>query len=132
MSTPTPAAAPTIARGLDGVVVDTSTVSKVMPETNSLTYRGYAVQDLADSCTFEEVAYLMYNSELPNRAQLDAFTEKERSLRTLSGPALSSIKLYPKTAHPMDTVRTSVSFLGMEESPKNDDEWCPCPASVEM
>ena len=124
MTTPS-TTAPEIKRGLDGVVVDTSQVSKVMPETNSLTYRGYAVQDLADQCTFEEVAYLMWHSELPNAAQLAAFSNKEKSQRTLSPALLDSIKLFPKGAHPMDTVRSGVSFLGMENSSKNEDSWSP-------
>jgi 2-methylcitrate synthase len=115
MSQPTPAAAPEIKRGLDGVVVDTSSISKVMPEINSLTYRGYKVQDLAEQCWFEEVAYLLWHSELPSRSQLDAFTKKERSLRNVSEGTLKSIRLFPKTAHPMDTIRTAVSYVGMED-----------------
>ena len=55
-----------IHRGLAGVVVDVTAVSNVVPETNSLTYRGYAVQDLAAHCSFEEVAYLIWHGELPN------------------------------------------------------------------
>ncbi len=54
--------------GLAGVVADDTAVSKVMPETNSLTYRGYAVQDLATKCRWEEVAYLIWNKELPTKA----------------------------------------------------------------
>jgi len=50
---------PEIYKGLVGVYADVSAVSKVMPETNSLTYRGYAVQDLAENCSFEEVSYLL-------------------------------------------------------------------------
>jgi 2-methylcitrate synthase len=119
------AAAPEIKKGLEGVVVDESAVSKVMPETNSLTYRGYAVQDLADHCTFEEVAYLLWHSELPNKAQLAEFTNKERDQRALTRSLLDSIKLYPKNAHPMDTVRTGVSYLGMEYSSKDESTWAP-------
>jgi 2-methylcitrate synthase len=114
-----------IKKGLDGVVVDESGVSKVMPETNSLTYRGYAVQDLADNCTFEEVAYLLWNKELPNQKQLEEFSKAERSQRNLSKGLLDSIPLYPKKAHPMDTVRTGVSYLGMEESSKDEETWSP-------
>lgn len=125
MTTPTTPAVSEIKKGLEGVIVDESSVSKVMPETNSLTYRGYPVQDLADQCTFEEVAYLLWYSELPNKTQLTAFSHEERSLRNLSKGALDSIKLYPKTAHPMDTVRTAVSYLGMEESSKDEEQWAP-------
>jgi 2-methylcitrate synthase len=113
-----------VKKGLDGVVVDSSSVSKVMPEINSLTYRGYKVQDLAEMCWFEEVAYLMWNSELPNKAQLTAFVDKERSQRELSPKLLDVIKMYPKSAHPMDTIRTSVSYMGMEDA----DMWNAAPA----
>jgi citrate synthase len=56
---------PDIRKGLVGVIADTTAVSKVMPESNSLTYRGYPVQDLAEQCRFEEVAYLLWHGELP-------------------------------------------------------------------
>ena len=105
----------TIKRGLEGVVVDTSSISKVMPETNSLTYRGYPVQDLAEHSSFEEVAYLLLNEDLPSAAELSAFMLKERGQRVLSKDLMSTIRLFPKKAHPMDTVRTGVSFLGMED-----------------
>jgi len=62
-----------IRKGLAGVVVDETAVSKVNPETNSLLYRGYPVQQLAATCTAEEVAYLLWNGELPNPDQLAEF-----------------------------------------------------------
>jgi len=104
-----------INKGLAGVTVDTTEVSKVMPETNSLTYRGYAVQDLAANCRFEEVAYLMWYGELPTRAQLRKFEKDERSRRNISRSHVEVIRQYPKRAHPMDTLRTSVSYLGTTE-----------------
>jgi 2-methylcitrate synthase/citrate synthase II len=110
------AAAPTIYKGLAGVTVDTTSVSKVMPETNSLTYRGYAVQDLAASCSFEEVAYLMWHGELPTRAQLKKFCDDERSRREISRAHVEVIRQYPRKAHPMDTLRTSVSYLGTTDT----------------
>lgn len=104
-----------IKRGLEGVIVDTSSVSKVMPEINSLVYRGYPVQDLAENCRFEEVAYLLWHDDLPTKSQLEAFAKAERAERALSKDLLAVIKLFPKSAHPMDTVRTGVSYLGMED-----------------
>ncbi len=103
-------------KGLEGVVVDNSAISKVMPETNSLVYRGYAVQDLCEHCSFEEVAYLLTHGELPDLAQLRGFLHKERSHRNISAPLKTTIKLFPKKAHPMDSLRTGVSFLAMEDS----------------
>ena len=101
--------------GLAGVMTDDTAVSKVMPETNSLTYRGYAVQDLATQCRFEETAYLIWNGELPTRSQLDAFNAREKELRGLSDDLISVMRKFPKEAHPMATLRTAVSFLGLED-----------------
>ncbi|HWL82177.1 MAG TPA: bifunctional 2-methylcitrate synthase/citrate synthase [Roseomonas sp.] len=106
---------PEIRKGLVGVVADVSAVSKVMPETNSLTYRGYAVQDLAEQCSFEEVAYLLWNGELPSATQLAEFRREEAANRAI-GPALhQAIKAFPHDAHPMDAIRTAVSFMGLED-----------------
>ncbi len=102
-------------KGLAGVITDDTAISKVMPEINSLVYRGYKVQDLAESCRFEEVAYLLTHEDLPTSAQLQTFIKKERSYRPLNDKLLQSIKLYPEKAHPMDMLRTGVSFLGMED-----------------
>ena len=104
-----------IRKGLVGVVADVSAVSKVMPETNSLTYRGYPVQELAEACSFEEVAYLLWNGELPTAAQLATFRREEASQRALSPALLEVIRSFPKEAHPMDAIRTAVSFMGMED-----------------
>ena len=70
-----------IKKGLVGVIVDETKVSEVMPDINSLTYRGYAVQDLAEACVFEEVAYLLLNSELPSKSQLAKFQEDEKKFK---------------------------------------------------
>lgn len=73
-----------VKKGLVGVYADVTAVSKVMPETNSLTYRGYAVEDLAENCRFEEVVYLLWHGELPSRRQLAAFERAERAERKLT------------------------------------------------
>lgn len=105
-----------IKKGLVGVIADETKVSEVMPDINSLTYRGYAVQDLAEACVFEEVAYLLLNGELPNKSQLAKFKEEERNNREISSNLKKIIQSYPKNAHPMDATRTSVSHLGLEDS----------------
>ena len=68
-----------IKKGLLGIVVDETEVSKVMPEINSLTYRGYAAQDLCEYCRFEEVAYLILNKDLPNSIELKQFEKEEKN-----------------------------------------------------
>ena len=110
-----------IKKGLLGIVVDETTVSQVMPEINSLTYRGYAVQDLCEKCNFEEVAYLVLNGELPNKKQLKSFIKEERSDRKLSKEILSDIRKMPKKAHPMDVARTAVSLMALEDKETKDN-----------
>ncbi|QLY28642.1 bifunctional 2-methylcitrate synthase/citrate synthase [Nocardia huaxiensis] len=110
----------TISKGLAGVVVDTTAISKVVPETNSLTYRGYAVQDLAANCSFEQVAYLLWHGELPNDAELERFCQQERASRRADRSMLSLVAKLPDNCHPMDVVRTAISYLGAED-PLEDD-----------
>ena len=110
-----------IKKGLLGIVVDETEVSKVMPEINSLTYRGYAAQDLCAKCKFEEVAYLILNGELPNKKQLKQFENQERKERKLSKTILEDIKRFPKKAHPMDVARTAVSIMGLEDNETKDN-----------
>ena len=110
-----------IKKGLLGIVVDETTISQVMPEINSLTYRGYTVQELCDKCSFEEVAYLVLNGELPNKKQLKEFIKEERSDRKLSKQILKDIQKMPKKAQPMDVVRTAVSLMALEDKETKDN-----------
>ena len=110
-----------IKKGLMGIVVDETTISQVMPEINSLTYRGYKVQDLCEKCSFEEVAYLVLNGELPKSNELKKFIKEERSNRKLSKQILNDIKNMPKKAHPMDAVRSAVSLMGLEDKDTGDN-----------
>lgn len=106
---------PEVHKGLVGVYVDDSKISKIVQETNSLTYRGYAVQDLAANAKFEEVAYLMWNGELPDAKQLADFEKTERSLRKVDDALIDVLKKLRPDAHPMDVLRTAVSFMGAQD-----------------
>jgi len=104
-----------IKKGLLGIVVDETTISQVMPNINSLTYRGYAVQDLCEKCSFEEVAYLILNKELPNKAKLKKFKKELEENRNITINLREIVKHMPKKAHPMDVARTVVSVMGLED-----------------
>ena len=110
-----------IKKGLMGVTVDETSISKVMPEINSLTYRGYAAQDLCAKCKFEEVAYLILNGDLPNKRELKKFEKEEREDRKLSKSLINIIKQMPKKSHPMDVARTAVSVMGLEDKETSDN-----------
>ena len=105
-----------IKKGLAGVTVDETAISKVNPDTNSLLYRGYPVQELAATQPFEAVAYLLWNGELPDAAQLAALRQVERQHRALPDDVRAAIDLLPTSAHPMDEVRTAVSVIGARET----------------
>jgi 2-methylcitrate synthase len=111
---------PEIHKGLAGVVVDYTAISKVNPDTNSLLYRGYPVQELAGHRDVEDVAYLLWNGELPDASERERFDAFERSHRALPDQVVAAIELLPLTAHPMDVARTAVSVLGASH-PLADD-----------
>ncbi|MDC1236394.1 bifunctional 2-methylcitrate synthase/citrate synthase [Pelagibacteraceae bacterium] len=110
-----------IKKGLLGIIVDETEISKVMPEINSLTYRGYAAQDLCTRCDFEEVAYLILNKELPNKKQLKEFKKELSKEITLSKNLIDILKKIPKKSHPMDVARTAVSVMGLEDKETRDN-----------
>tara|TARA_B100000965_G_scaffold362729_1_gene344958 strand:- start:345 stop:1469 length:1125 start_codon:yes stop_codon:yes gene_type:complete len=110
-----------IKKGLLGIVVDETTISQVMPDINSLTYRGYAVQDLCEKCNFEEVAYLVLNGELPNKSELKKFKNQLEKNRNISINLREIVRHMPKKSHPMDVARTIVSVLGLEDKETTDN-----------
>ena len=113
-------AAVDIKKGLAGVVVDYTAVSKVNPETNSLLYRGYPVQELAARCSFEEVAFLLWNGELPTPEELSGFSARERAGRALDPVLKQVIDALPTTSHPMDVCRTAASVMGARHNLAED------------
>ncbi|GAB2541965.1 bifunctional 2-methylcitrate synthase/citrate synthase [Brachybacterium huguangmaarense] len=110
-----------VRRGLAGVIAGTTAISKVAGESNSLLYRGYAVQDLAARCSFEEVAYLLWHGELPTPDELAAFEAAERAGRALPPEIRGVIDALPVEAHPMDVLRTAVSAFGAADPQAADD-----------
>ncbi|MCH1883862.1 bifunctional 2-methylcitrate synthase/citrate synthase [Agrococcus sp. ARC_14] len=113
-------AEPDIKKGLAGVYADTTEISKVNPDTNSLLYRGYPVQELAATQPFEAVAYLLWHGDLPTETQLAEFRTNERELRALPENVKTVMDALPLTAHPMDIVRTAVSIVGANDPNAED------------
>lgn len=97
---------------LSGVPAGNTALCSVGKSGNDLHYRGFDIADLASHCEFEEVAHLLIHGNLPNRAQLDAYKAKLKSLRGLPASVKSILEQIPSTAHPMDVMRTGVSALG--------------------
>src|SRR5688500_9393202 len=94
--------------GLEGVIAGETAISTV---TGGLRYRGYPVTELAEKCSFEEVAYLLLHGELPTKAQLADLQKRIVAARLSPGALRELLKAIPKTASPMDVIRTGVSVL---------------------
>lgn len=109
--------------GLRDVVAVNSSICTVDGEAGRLTYRGYDIRDLATQATYEEVVYLLWKGELPTQAQLNAFSRELASPRPLPEPVQVSLRTYPRSAHPLEALRTAVSVAGMHDpdAPSNDD-----------
>lgn len=105
--------------GLRGQVAGKTALSTVGVSGSGLTYRGYDLQDLADNCEFEEVAYLILKGHLPNRAELTEYKSVLKSLRGLPRALKEVLERIPKSAHPMDVMRTGCSMLGNLETEEN-------------
>jgi len=98
--------------GLRGQSAGETAVCTVGAEGNSLKYRGYDVEELAEHATFNEVAWLILKGELPTRSELDGYTARLKGLRDLPDPLKEVLERIPTEAHPMDVMRTGCSFLG--------------------
>ena len=104
---------------LSGVVAANTALCTVGRTGNDLHYRGYDILEVAEACEFEEIAHLLIHERLPTSAELAAYREKLRSLRGLPEQVLDVLEAIPKSAHPMDVLRTGVSMLGCVE-PERD------------
>ena len=99
---------------LSGVIAGNTAICTVGRTGNDLHYRGYDILDIAESCEFEEIAYLLIHEKLPNPAELAAYKRRMKGLRGLSPRLRAELEQIPSTAHPMDVLRTGVSALGCE------------------
>ncbi|MCW3058778.1 MAG: citrate synthase, partial [Capsulimonas sp.] len=107
--------------GLEDVVAGKSAICDVNGKDGKLIYSGYDIHDLAQHTTFEEVVYLLWNGKLPNREELTELNAQLDANRAIPAEALELIKRFPKTATPMDALRTAVSLLGFYD-PDHGDE----------
>jgi citrate synthase len=103
------------AKGLEDVVVGPSTITFLDGLQGRMIYRGYSAVDLSTQVTFEEVAYLLWEGDLPNRAMLAPFAKAFAAARALPPAVLELMAKFPKTAHPMDVLRTGVSLLALTD-----------------
>jgi 2-methylcitrate synthase len=105
---------------LSGVTAGNTALCTVGRTGNDLHYRGYDILDVAEACTFEEIAHLLVHGTLPNQAELTAYKTRLAALRGVPSAVLDVLESLPAAAHPMDVMRTGVSALGCALPEKDD------------
>ncbi|MGI4842721.1 MAG: bifunctional 2-methylcitrate synthase/citrate synthase [Janthinobacterium lividum] len=116
----TPTFKPKKSVALSGVAAGNTALCSVGKSGNDLHYRGYDILDVATTCEFEEIAYLLVHGKLPTSAELKGYKAKLKSLRGLPQAVKSALEALPAAAHPMDVMRTGVSVLGCTLPEKDD------------
>jgi citrate synthase len=111
---------PAYSPGLAGVIAGETKICWVDPNAG-LMYRGYDIHEMASQASFEEVAYLLINGELPNSKQLAQFTRQIAAERALPGAVIEMLRLLPRNTHPMDMLRTGVSMLSVFDKELSDN-----------
>jgi citrate synthase len=112
---------PVTAKGLEGIVANSTSLSDVLGQEGILIYAGYDINEIAGNASFEETIHLLWHGELPNRAQLDTLSKKLRAARELPQPVVDFLRNAPKHAGPMDVIRTAVSMLGLYDANPKDE-----------
>jgi len=105
-------AARAIAKGLEGVIIDDSSICMIDGNAGRLIYRGYDIHDLAANLAFEEVAYLLWNGDLPTRTQLGDLNKRLSMERSIPADLKATIRNLPRTSNTLDVLRTAISTLG--------------------
>jgi citrate synthase len=108
-------------KGLAGVVVAQTQLSKVEGDIGKLQYHGYHIKDLAENATFEEVVYLLWHNKLPTQSELDGLLADLAAKRQLPAQLYEVMDLLPKQTHPMSALRTLVSALGTFDPQAEDN-----------
>jgi 2-methylcitrate synthase len=110
---------PNSSSGLRGQSAGSTAICTVGKSGVGLTYRGYAIEELAEHATFEEVAFLLLEGTLPDQQQLAGFRKRLRAFRFLPLALKEVLERIPKNAHPMDVLRTGASMAGVLEPEGN-------------
>ena len=116
----TPAFKPKKSVALSGMAAGNTAICTVGKTGNDLHYRGYDILDVAETCEFEEIAYLIVHEKLPTRAELEAYKAHLKSMRDLPQAVKTVLEQLPASAHPMDVMRTGCSALGCQ-TPEDAD-----------
>lgn len=109
---------PVTAKGLEGIIANSTRLSDVLGQEGILIYSGYNINELAGKATYEEVVYLLWHGHLPTARQLAELKASLSEQRELPEGVISFIKSAPKKANPMDILRTAVSMLGLYDNEK--------------
>jgi citrate synthase len=112
---------PVTAKGLEGIIANSTRLSDVLGDIGQLIYGGYDINEIAGKVSFEEIIHLLWFGELPNKKQLEVLTSHLRNSRELPQGVVDFLAAAPKDAGPMDVIRTAVSMLGLYDHHMDDN-----------
>jgi len=113
---------PVIAKGLEGIVANSTSLSDVLGQEGVLIYAGYNINELAGKATYEEVVHLLWHGSLPDRKQLDELKSRLANERELPEGVVKFLQSAPAKANPMDVIRTAISMLGLYDNELNEED----------
>jgi citrate synthase len=111
-----------VGKGLEGIVAANSGICWIDGETGVLAYRGIDIHELAEKSSFEETTYLLWFGRLPNQAELDEFTKRLAEARSLDPKMIDMLRGFPRSATPMEVLRTAVSALSFYDPEESDNQ----------
>ncbi len=111
---------PVISRGLEGIVAAETRIGDVRGDVGQLIYQGYDINELAGKVSYEEVVYLLWHGHLPNQSELEKLTTALRAEREIPQGVIDFMNSAPKSAAPIDVMRTAVSMLGCYPTVRHD------------
>ena len=110
-----------VGKGLEGVVAANSGICWIDGDAGVLAYRGIDIHELAEKSTFEETTYLLWFGKLPSKAELDEFNQRLKDARTLDPKMIDLLRSFPRSATPMEVLRTAVSALSFYDPDESDN-----------
>ncbi|HEX3894406.1 MAG TPA: citrate synthase [Terracidiphilus sp.] len=110
-----------VGKGLEGIVAANSGICWIDGDAGVLAYRGIDIHELAESSTFEETTYLLWNGHLPNQFELREFQSQLSLARSIDQRIIDLLRSFPSTATPMEVLRTAVSALSFYDADEKDN-----------
>ncbi len=115
-------------KGLEGIFATESSICFIDGAVGKLAYRGYRIEEIAETCTFEETSFLLIHGHMPSEAESKEYSQRLRARRSIPPEAVDFLRHFPESAHPMEVLQSMVPYLGMLERDRGQEIRADCKA----